>query len=209
MIILEYLVLILAAYLLGALPTGLIVSRVLGKGDLRQLGSGKTGATNVLRTVGRGAAVVVAIFDFGKGAIPVIIALYFMNDDMLGLAGAAAATLGHVLPIFSDFRGGRGVSTVMGGLLVLLPWLGVLILAIGVLLLLIFKIASVMSLGAGFFGTVISIIFFISGHIEVSITVYVILGTMFIFVTHIANLKRLYKGEEPRIGLGRDRKVSN
>ena len=209
MIILEYLVLIVAAYLLGALPTGLIVSRVLGKGDLRQLGSGKTGATNVLRTVGRGAAVVVAIFDFGKGAIPVIIALYFMNDDMLGLAGAAAATLGHVLPIFSDFRGGRGVSTVMGGLLVLLPWLGVLILAIGVLLLLIFKIASVMSLGAGFFGTVISIIFFISGHIEVSITVYVILGTMFIFVTHIANLKRLYKGEEPRIGLGRDRKVSN
>ena len=209
MIIFEYLVLIVAAYLLGALPTGLIVSRVLGKGDLRQLGSGKTGATNVLRTVGRGAAVVVAIFDFGKGAIPVIIALYFMNDDMLGLAGAAAATLGHVLPIFSDFRGGRGVSTVMGGLLVLLPWLGVLILAIGVLLLLIFKIASVMSLGAGFFGTVIAIIFFISGHIEVSITVYVILGTMFIFVTHIANLKRLYKGEEPRIGLGGDRKVSN
>ena len=209
MIIFEYLVLIVAAYLLGALPTGLIVSRVLGKGDLRQLGSGKTGATNVLRTVGRGAAIVVVIFDFGKGAIPVIIALYFMNDDMLGLAGAAAATLGHVLPIFSDFRGGRGVSTVMGGLLVLLPWLGVLILAIGVLLLVIFKIASVMSLGAGFFGTVISIIFFISGHIEVSITVYVILGTMFIFVTHIANLKRLYKGEEPRIGLGGDRKVSN
>ena len=209
MIIFEYLVLIVAAYLLGALPTGLIVSRVLGKGDLRQLGSGKTGATNVLRTVGRGAAIVVVIFDFGKGAIPVIIALYFMNDDILGLAGAAAATLGHVLPIFSDFRGGRGVSTVMGGLLVLLPWLGVLILAIGVLLLVIFKIASVMSLGAGFFGTVISIIFFISGHIEVSITVYVILGTMFIFVTHIANLKRLYKGEEPRIGLGGDRKVSN
>ena len=209
MIIFEYLVLIVAAYLLGALPTGLIVSRVLGKGDIRQLGSGKIGATNVLRTVGKGAAVVVAIFDFGKGAIPVIIALYFMNDDMLGLAGAAAATLGHVLPIFAGFRGGRGVSTVMGGLLVLLPWLGVLILAIGVLLLLIFKIVSVMSLGAGFFGTVISIIFFISGHIEVSTTVYVVLGTMFIFVTHIANLKRLYKGEEPRIGLGGDRKVSN
>ena len=209
MIIFEYIVLILVAFLLGSLPTGLIISRVLGKGDLRKFGSGKTGATNVLRTVGKGAAFVVVIFDFGKGAIPAIIGLYFMNDDILALVGAASATVGHVFPIFAGFRGGRGVSTVMGGLLVLLPWLGVLILGIGVLLLVIFKISSVMSLGAGFFGTIISIILSVLGHIEVSTTVYVVLATMFIFVTHVANLKRLYRGEEPRIGLGGDRKVSN
>ena len=77
------------------------------------------------------------------------------------------------------------------------------------MLLVIFKISSVMSLGAGFFGTIISIILSVLGHIEVSTTVYVVLATMFIFVTHVANLKRLYRGEEPRIGLGGDRKVSN
>ena len=135
--------------------------------------------------------------------------MYFLNDDILGLAGAMSATIGHVFPIFAGFRGGRGVSTVMGGLLVLLPWLGVLILAIGVLLLVVVKIVSVMSLGAGFFGTIISIILSILGHVEFAITIYVVLGTVFIFLTHIANLKRLYRGEEPRIGFGGDRKVSN
>tara|TARA_B100000029_G_scaffold516335_1_gene628806 strand:+ start:4603 stop:5232 length:630 start_codon:yes stop_codon:yes gene_type:complete len=209
LIIFEYLVLILLSYLLGSLPTGLILSRVLGKGDLRQFGSGKTGATNVLRTVGKGAAIVVVFFDFGKGAIPALVGLYFLNDDILGLVGASSATIGHVFPIFAGFRGGRGVATVMGGLLVLLPWLGVLILGIGAFLLVVFKIASVMSLGAGFCGIIISIILSILGHVEVSTTVYVVLGTMFIFVTHISNLKRLYRGEEPKIGLGGDRKVSN
>ncbi len=209
MIIVDYLLFICAAYLLGSLPTGLIVSKVFGKGDLRKFGSGKTGATNVLRTVGKLGALIVVVFDFAKGAIPVIIAYYLVGDTPLAITGAFAATCGHVWPIFANFRGGRGVAAIMGGLLALLPWLGVLILAIGMLLLIIFRIASVMSLGAAFLGMVISIILLVFDHLDLAITLYVALGTMFLFFTHTANLKRLFSGEEPRVGLGGDRKEGN
>ena len=200
---------ICASYLLGSLPTGLIVSKIFRKGDLRKFGSGKTGATNVLRTVGKLAALIVVVFDFTKGAIPVIIACYLVGDTSLAITGALAATCGHVWPVFANFRGGRGVAAMMGGLLALHPWLGVVILAIGVLLLIVFRIASVMSLGAAFLGMVISIILLVFDYLDLTITLYVALGTIFLFFTHIANLKRLFSGDEPRVGLGGSRKAGN
>ena len=105
----------LLAYLLGSVPFGLLITRAMGLGDLRQIGSGNIGATNVLRTGNRGAALATLILDAAKGGIAVLIARAMAGEDAAQLA-ALAAFLGHLYPVWLKFRGGKGVATFLGTL---------------------------------------------------------------------------------------------
>jgi glycerol-3-phosphate acyltransferase PlsY len=107
-----------AAYLLGSVPFGIVMTRLFGLGDLRQIGSGNIGATNVLRTGNRTAAALTLILDAGKGGIAVLVARTLVGEDAAQLAGLAAF-FGHCFPVFLGFRGGKGVATFIGTLLAL------------------------------------------------------------------------------------------
>lgn len=111
-----------AAYLIGAIPVGYLVARVAGFGDIRRHGSGTIGATNVLRTLGRGLAVATLLGDVVKGALAVTVAARIGGDPAVTAAGAVAAVVGNCWPVFLKFRGGKGVATGLGALLRLVPW---------------------------------------------------------------------------------------
>src|SRR5262245_54592739 len=109
-------------YLLGSVPVGLVVGWIWLRRDIRDSGSGKTGTTNVLRTAGRFPAALVVIGDVSKGAIPALVGQFLWDDTGVAAAGAAAAIVGHIWPVFAGFRGGRGVATAFGGILALAPF---------------------------------------------------------------------------------------
>jgi glycerol-3-phosphate acyltransferase PlsY len=130
----EYAANIALGYLLGSVPFGLIVGYLFVGRDVRATGSGKTGTTNVLRTAGRAAAAIVMACDIAKGVIPGLVGRYIFDDDGVAAAGAAAAIVGHVWPLFAGFRGGRGVATAFGGMLGLSPLLAIVFPVIGLAL---------------------------------------------------------------------------
>lgn len=128
--------LLLAAYLIGAIPTGVILTRLAGGKDLRQVGSGNIGATNVYRTAGRTLGIITLLGDCLKGVLPLLVAIYFFNYQGTALALVAlAAFVGHCYPVYLGFKGGKGVATALGIFLVLSPKaiLGALLLFVLVL----------------------------------------------------------------------------
>ena len=107
---------IVIGYLIGSIPFGIVITRALGLGDLRSIGSGNIGATNVLRTGHKGAALATLLLDSGKGAMAVLLARYF-GGETAGILAGAAAFLGHCFPVWLGFRGGKGVATFLGTLI--------------------------------------------------------------------------------------------
>jgi acyl phosphate:glycerol-3-phosphate acyltransferase len=134
------------AYLLGSIPFGLILTRVFGAGDLRKIGSGNIGATNVLRTGRRGLAVATLILDGGKGAVAVLIAYYIAPET--ALAAAFFSVLGHVFPVWLRFKGGKGVATTIGVLLAAEPLTGVIACLVWLLVAALFRYSSLAALVA-------------------------------------------------------------
>ena len=202
MIVAQFVAVVIIGYLLGSIPFGLIVGRLSGKGDIREYGSGKTGATNVLRTAGRKAAVLVVTLDLGKGVVAVVLARLIVGDNYLVPPGAAAlaAMAGHIWPVFLKFRGGRGVATFFGGAAALSPvaaaFGGVVLLA-GVGLT---RFASVGSI-AGAIGTcaILVPLTILSGY-PVAYLVYALIGAVLVIVMHRDNIGRLVSGTERKIG---------
>ena len=115
-----YVVVAAAAYLQGSVPFGLVMARVFGLGDIRAIGSGNIGATNVLRTGNKLAALLTLVLDAGKGAVAVLVARALVGEEAAGIAGLFAM-LGHLYPVFLKFKGGKGVATFLGTLLALSP----------------------------------------------------------------------------------------
>ena len=182
----------LGAYLLGAVPFGIIITRGLGLGDLRQIGSGNIGATNVLRTGNRWAALMTLLLDAGKGGIAVVIARQFGPSDAEQLA-ALAAFLGHLFPIWLGFRGGKGVATFLGTL-TLLAWpVGLASCATWLVTFALTRISSLSALIAA-----LSVVFWlgISGYSDM-IALGASLAALILW-RHEANIKRLLAGTEPR-----------
>ena len=182
----------LGAYLLGAVPFGIVITRGLGLGDLRQIGSGNIGATNVLRTGNRWAALMTLLLDAGKGGIAVVIARQFGPSDAEQLA-ALAAFLGHLFPIWLGFRGGKGVATFLGTL-TLLAWpVGLASCATWLVTFALTRISSLSALIAA-----LSVVFWLC----IACYSYMIaLGASLaalILWRHEANIKRLLAGIEPR-----------
>ncbi len=182
------------AYLLGSVPFGLVMARVFGLGDIRQIGSGNIGATNVLRTGNKPAAALTLLLDAGKGGIAVLIARYALAEDAAQLAGFAAF-LGHCFPIFLGFKGGKGVATFLGTLLALFWPAGVAACLTWALVAGIFRISSLSALVAAALSPVwVSVLGMPSAGVVTALL------AALIFMRHDANIKRLIAGEEPRIG---------
>ncbi len=188
---------IVGAYLLGSIPFGLVLCRLFGYGDIRLIGSGNIGATNVLRTGNKPLALATLILDSGKGAAAVIAAdLITHGNFTIMMLTALAVLLGHLFPVWLKFKGGKGVATTLGTLLALAPWVGIAACLIWVLVAAIFRYSSLAALAA------IGLSPLVSSYIYDSDNLAGLLGiiTLLVFFKHRENIKRLFKGEEPKIG---------
>jgi len=211
MLIGKFILVALIGYLLGSIPFGLIVARQKAKIDIRQYGSGKIGGTNVLRTLGRKAFLMVASLDILKGALAVVFAGLIIGQEFmvvgnsgLGLLfaqviAALAAVVGHIWPIFVKFKGGRGVATFIGGLIALCPPAG-----------LFGGEALIIGAGLSGFASLGSIIGVVGAYaILLPLTIvygfpveylgYVLIGTLLILFVHRGNIKRLLSGKERKL----------
>lgn len=186
----------LLAYGLGSVPFGVLVTKALGLGDLRQIGSGNIGATNVLRTGNKGAALATLLLDGGKGAVAVLIARAVAGDGAAMIA-AGASFLGHLFPVWLGFKGGKGVATFLGTFLALSWPVGLAACATWLVTAAITRYSSLSALVASGSAIIWSIVF---GQGDLSLLA-MIMATL-IFHRHRANIERLAAGSEPRIGSG-------
>ena len=193
-------VFILTAYLIGSLSFAVIVSRAFALPDPRSYGSGNPGATNVLRTGKKLAALLTLIGDGGKGWLAVFLALRYAAEygvNATGVAGCAVAVfLGHVFPVFFRLKGGKGVSTAGGILLAVNPWLGVAAIATWFVIALFFRYSSLASIVSAVFAPLYY--FFLLGAREV-LPALIIMAALVVW-RHKANILKLVAGEERRIG---------
>ena len=184
----------IAGYLLGSIPFGMVIAKVMGLGNLREIGSGNIGATNVLRTGNKSAAAATLIFDAGKGAVAVLIARAFIGEDAAQIAGLAAF-FGHIFPIWLGFRGGKGVATFLGILLALNWIVGLAACATWLVVVLFFRISSLGGLSAAALAPIWIII---QGDTK-TILLAILLGLL-VFIRHRENIKRILAGTEPKVG---------
>jgi acyl phosphate:glycerol-3-phosphate acyltransferase len=187
----------LLAYLLGSIPFGLVLTRLAGYGDIRRIGSGNIGATNVLRTGNRKLAILTLLLDAGKGAAAVLIAGTF-GPDMAAVA-AGAAFLGHVFPIWLRFKGGKGVATA-GGILLAYTWpVGLLTLGTWLLVAIVSRYSSLAALVTAVLAPLYA--WLVTGATRPT-EVALFLAAV-ILLRHATNIRRLLAGEESKIKLGR------
>ncbi len=184
----------LLSYLLGSIPFGLVITRALGLGDLRAIGSGNIGATNVLRTGNKRAALATLLLDAAKGGIAVLIARAAVGEDAAQLA-ALCSFLGHLFPIWLRFKGGKGVATFLGTLLALAWPVGLAACATWAVTAAITRISSLSALVAAAMAS-FWLFMFDYGRMIVLVAVLTIL----VYIRHWANLQRIKAGTEPRIG---------
>jgi glycerol-3-phosphate acyltransferase PlsY len=182
------------AYLLGSIPFGIVITRAMGLGDLRQIGSGNIGATNVLRTGNKGAAAATLVLDAAKGGIAVLIARWLLGEDAAQLAGLSAF-LGHLFPVWLGFKGGKGVATFLGTLIALSWPVGLAACGTWLVAALVTRISSVAALTAA---ATSSLWLFWFG--EGRMLLLVVLLTILVYIRHAENLKRIKAGTEPKIG---------
>jgi glycerol-3-phosphate acyltransferase PlsY len=180
-------------YLLGSIPFGLLLTRLAGKGDIRKVGSGNIGATNVLRTGSRRLAVLTLILDCVKATAAILLAKRLFGDESAA-AAASGAMIGHLYPVWLKFRGGKGVATFLGVLIPLLPIAAGVYAAIWVLLLLTMRISSVAGMAAAVSAPISALVLH-SSYFPM------LLGfAALVLWKHRENIARLTKGTEPRIG---------
>ena len=181
-------------YLLGSIPFGIVITRALGLGDLRQIGSGNIGATNVLRTGNKPAALATLLLDSGKGAIAVLLARWLAGPDAALVAGAAAF-LGHLFPVWLGFNGGKGVATFLGTVLALDWRLGLIACGLWLLTAAAGRISSLSALAAAALTPALA--WWLDGPRMAVVTGFM---AVLIFIRHHANIGRILAGTEPRIG---------
>ena len=186
----------IAGYLLGSIPFGLLLTRSAGLGDIRKIGSGSIGATNVLRTGRKSLAAATVLLDGGKGALAVLIASHWGPDAAI-LAGCGAV-VGHLFPIWLRFKGGKGVATSLGVLLMLDWRIGVLACATWLVVALITRYSSVASLSAMTLSPVFA--WFIASHQLAAVALFI---ALLVWIRHHQNIGRLLRGEESKIRLRR------
>ncbi len=204
----EYLGNVAIGYVLGSIPTGLVLGYLWLRKDIREFGSGKTGMTNILRTAGPIPAALGLLVDVGKGAAPVVIGRFVFDDVGVAMAGGGAAVVGHVWPVFAGFRGGRGVATALGTLLAITPLFALAMLGAGVIAVAITRMASVMSLVGGVAAVGITGGRALAGALDDIVAWYALGMVAFLYYMHIPNIRRLIAGTEPRLGQGGDKPAS-
>jgi glycerol-3-phosphate acyltransferase PlsY len=193
------------AYLLGSIPFGLMIVKAAGGGDVRQLGSGNIGATNVTRVAGVAAGIATLVLDAGKGYLAVWLAERWSGGNIRWITAAAvAALLGHVFPVWLGFRGGKGVATGMG---VLIPICGTAVIAAAVLwivVVLFWRYVSLGSVAAAAAMPLLVYLLYAPGHAPPSVlSVGVILISMIVIWKHRENIRRIIAGEENQVRLAK------
>ena len=185
---------LLGGYLLGSLPFGLLLTRLAGLGDVRQIGSGNIGATNVLRTGRKDLAAATLLLDGGKGAAAVLIANLWGPD--VALMAGYGAVLGHLFPLWLMFKGGKGVATALGVLLAIAWPVGAAACATWLVVAALFRISSLSALVS--FAASPLFAWYIKG--DWQLVQFAAILAVVIWLRHHVNIRRLLKGEEPRIG---------
>jgi glycerol-3-phosphate acyltransferase PlsY len=189
-------VIVLSAYLIGSVSFAVVVSRAMGLADPRSYGSGNPGATNVLRTGRRSAALLTLLGDSMKGVVAVLAARALGADQVVVVLAALAAFVGHVYPVFHRFQGGKGVATAAGVLLALDPWLGGPTLLTWVLIAFFFRYSSLAALVAAVFAPFWQVFLHGLGWTAAAVTVM----SAILLVRHRGNIVKLMQGTESRIG---------
>lgn len=183
-------------YLLGSIPFGLVIVKAAGLGDIREIGSGNIGATNVLRTGRKDLAAATLLLDSGKAAIALLLAKFVFHSDEAGFIAGGAAYLGHCFPVWLNFKGGKGVATFFGVLFAGLPLIGAACGALWVLTAIIFRYSSLGGLVAAAAAPALAY-FLLNGPVAIGFCVFL---AVLIFIRHHANIARLLAGTEPKIG---------
>jgi glycerol-3-phosphate acyltransferase PlsY len=205
MVILAFVLAAVGGYLLGSIPFGLVLTRAAGLGDIRDVGSGNIGATNVLRTGRRDIALATLLLDAGKAAIALLITRAIVGDGPywteLGLVAGGAAFVGHCFPVWLGFKGGKGVATYFG---VLFAGAWPLGLAAGVIWLAVATIFRMSSLAALAAAALTPVLALIAGFQWAEVIFTIVLAAL-IFWRHSANITRILAGTEPKIGAGKEK----
>lgn len=188
------LVVAVLSYLLGSVPFGIVITRAMGLGDLRAIGSGNIGATNVLRTGNKRAAAATLILDAAKGGVAVLLARALVGEDAAQVAGLMSF-LGHLFPVWLGFRGGKGVATFLGTLLALCWPVGLACCATWAVAAAVTRISSLAALTAAALSSLWLVVFQ-----QGQMIFLVMILTVLVYIRHWANLERIKKGTEPRIG---------
>ena len=199
---------LVGGYLLGSIPFGMIATRLGGAGDIRKIGSGNIGATNVLRTGRRDLAAITLLGDGGKGAVAVLAAYFIVgrsaDHDVAQFAAAlagGAAFVGHIFPVWLKFRGGKGVATFFGTLIAIAWWppVGLMAGATWIAMAYLFRMSSLAALTAA----ALAPLYAFAVHAGYPVICLSVFMAVLIFVRHHENIARLLKGEEPKIGGGK------
>ncbi len=187
----------LLGYLLGSIPFGLVLTRLAGLGDIRKIGSGNIGATNVLRTGNKPLAAATLVLDSGKGAIAALLAMAFASPEAAVLAGGGAM-LGHTFPVWLGFKGGKGVATALGVLLAVSWPTGAIACATWLAMAFLFRISSLSALAALGLSPLVG--WYFGGPLVAGLCLFI---AVLVYFRHAANIRRLLKGEEPKISFGK------
>jgi glycerol-3-phosphate acyltransferase PlsY len=207
----EFAAVIAASYLVGSIPSGYIAGRLLKGIDVRDYGSGATGATNVMRSLGRGSFLAVMVADAVKGYLPVMVTWWAFGEHSLQVASGLAAVLGHDFPLYIGFRGGRGVATSFGVYAALALPVSVSLVAAGVFIVLTFRYMSLMSLvtvPAGAVALFVLAIVTDGEHYTYTKAMFGVFATALVVVRHWGNIRRLVQGTEPKLGDAGKRKAA-
>jgi glycerol-3-phosphate acyltransferase PlsY len=199
-----YVLAAVVGYLVGSIPFGLLITRAAGLGDVRNIGSGNIGATNVLRTGRRELAAATLVLDVLKGVAAVLIAKYFWPGDAVFIA-AIAVFLGHCFPVWLRFKGGKGVATFIGVLLGIAWPVGLIFCAVWLFIAYLQKFSSLAALTAAVTAPIFAYVTWLMGWTAVDGTKFaatVALLTLVLIYNHRANIGRLLNGTEPKIDLG-------
>jgi glycerol-3-phosphate acyltransferase PlsY len=188
-----YYVAAIGGYLIGSIPFGLILTRLAGLGDIRAIGSGNIGATNVLRTGSKGLAALTLVLDMAKGAVAVLLGAHYGPDTAV-LAGGGVV-IGHIAPIWLGFKGGKGVATALGVLTALAWPVGILSAVTWLIVAAVGRISSLAALIAIGAAPVYAYLLVDPQRAELALFIAVL-----VWVRHYENIRRLLKGQEPRIG---------
>ncbi len=195
--IIWYILAVIFGYLIGSVPFGLIITKAAGLGDIRKIGSGNIGATNVLRTGRKDLAILTLLCDIGKAAVIALIMAFLAHSQTVGILAGVAAVFGHNFPVWLKFKGGKGVASTLGLMLAMTPLVGVLTAVTWLIVAFIFKYSSLAALSALALAPIYAFIFESNKLVGV---IYLLL-TALSFYRHKSNIIRLIHGEETKINL--------
>jgi glycerol-3-phosphate acyltransferase PlsY len=185
---------LIVGYLLGSIPFGLILTRIAGLGDIRRIGSGNIGATNVLRTGNKTLAAATLLLDGLKGAVAVLLAAWFAGADAVFWAGSGAV-LGHAFPVWLGFRGGKAVATSFGVMIAAAWPVGIAAGAVWLIVAAVLRKSSLAALASFSVAPVLAAVLADATIVKLALVIAVL-----VFARHHANIRRLFAGTEPRIG---------